>query len=240
MAAALLDPDHPGPGDSRFAVHRNNVVAGLIKVLGETYPAVKALVGDAFFNAAAACFVRAHPPTNPVLILWGGAFPDWITTFPPAAPVPYLGCVARLEWAWSEAFNAGEAQPLPAAALAAIPENALTAVRMSFHPSVRLVSSRFPVASLWADVTRRRPQDETTGPIDLAKAETALIARPADVVTVRALPPAAATFLDALQQGLSLGEAVQAGLAMPDFDLEAQLAGLFDAGLVAGLANDGS
>ena len=31
-----------------------------------------------FFVAAAREFVRAHPPRSPVLIFWGGDFPDWL------------------------------------------------------------------------------------------------------------------------------------------------------------------
>ncbi len=240
MAAALLDPEQPGPGDGRFAVHRNNVVAGLIKALAETFPAIKVLVGDAFFDAAAGVFVRQHPPTSPVLINWGGTFPDWIAGFPPAASVPYLGCVARLEWAWSEAFNAAEAEPLRAKVLAGVAEAALPTLRLRLHPSFRVVASRFPVASLWADVTKRRPDGDRATPVDLANAETALLARPHDVVTVRVISPATSVFLDALIRGLPLGDAVEMGMTMPDFDVAAQIASLFDTGLVVGVADQGS
>lgn len=106
MAAALFDPALPAPGGPRFAVHRNNVVAGLIGALGEACPAVKKLVGEAFFTAAASLFVRAFPPKSPVMLLYGEGFPGWIGAFPPAAHVPYLEDVARLERAWLEAFHA--------------------------------------------------------------------------------------------------------------------------------------
>ncbi|TVR82099.1 MAG: DUF2063 domain-containing protein [Rhodospirillales bacterium] len=234
MAAALLDPAEPGPADARFAVHRNNVLVGLVDALGETFPAVRALVGEEFFRAAGAAFVRAHPPESPVLILWGGAFPDWIAAFPPAAGVPYLGDVARLEWAWTEAYNAAEATPLAAPALAAVPGERLPDMRLVLHPAVRLVASRFPVASLWADVTGR----ETGLRPELAQAETALVSRPYDVVSVRAIPTASAAFLSALAGGHTLGAAAAAGTAEPGFDLAAEITALFQAGLVAALATE--
>jgi hypothetical protein len=56
FARALLDPVHAVPAairgaarrraDRRFAVHRNNVVVGLINALAERFPVVSRLVGD--------------------------------------------------------------------------------------------------------------------------------------------------------------------------------------------------
>jgi hypothetical protein len=227
LAAALLDPAAPAPADPRFAVHRNNVVAGLIGALGETYPAVLRLVGEAFFAAMAGVFVRAHPPESPVLIAWGGAFPGWLAGFAPAAHLPYLADVARLEWAWTCAFNAAEAEPLAPAALAGVPPERLAGVLPVPHPSLRLVASRYPVASLWAEVTGR-----PGAPVDMARAETALVARPDDAVMVEALDPAHAAALGLFVQGASLGalaEAVGAD-AFPGL-----LTFLFDRGLVAAL-----
>lgn len=230
MAAALLDPARPGPGDPRFAVHRNNVIAGLAGALAETYPAVERLVGAAFFRAAAAAFVRAHPPRGPVLLRWGGAFGDWLAAFPPAAGLPWLADVARLEWARADSFHAADAAPLPAAALAALPADGLHGARLRLHPALRIVPSRHPVVSLWADVTGPR-----AGAVAMDRAETALVSRPSDTVEVCALAPGAAAFLTALHDGRPLGEAAAAGMAHPDFDLAAQLAALFAAGHVVGV-----
>jgi hypothetical protein len=231
MAAALLDPARVGLPDPRFAVHRNNVVAGLIGALAETYPAVERLVGPDFFRAAAGVFLRAHPPASPVLLRWGGAFGDWLERFPPAARLPWLADVARLEWARAEAFHAADAAPLSIAALAAVPADWLDGVRLTLHPSLRLVPSRFPVASLWADVTGPR-----TGGVDLGRAETALVARPFDGVEVSTPGPAAAAFLSALAAGRPLGGAAAEGAAHAGFDLAAQIAALFAAGLVVRVA----
>ncbi len=232
MAAALLDPARTGLTDPRFAVHRNNVVAGLIAALAETYPAVERLVGSDFFRATAGVFVRAHPPTSPVLLSWGGEFGPWLERFPPAARLPWLADVARLEWARAEAFHAADAEPLGIAALADIAPARLDGARLTLHPSVRLVLSRFPVASLWADVTGAR-----AGGVDMGRAETALVARPREAVEVSAPEPAAAAFLAALGRGRPLGTVAAAiAAAHPGFDLAAQIAALFAAGLVVRVA----
>lgn len=223
MAAALFDPAAPAPGGARFAVHRNNVVAGLVAALGEAYPAVRRLVGPDFFAAAAALFVRAHPPRSPVMLLYGAEFPDWIEGFPPAAGLAYLGDVARLERARLEAFHAAEAEPVCGVRLAAVPPEELAAVRFRPHPTLRLVASRHPVVSLRAG-----------DPADLARAETAVVARPGAEVSVRAAGPDEAALLAALLRGATFGELAGAA-AGGAFDLAAELRAAFSRGLVAAI-----
>jgi hypothetical protein len=227
MAAALLDPARPGPPDPRFAVHRNNVVAGLVVALAETYPAVERLVGGAFFRAMGAEFVRACPPREPVLLHWGGAFADWLAGFAPAAGLPYLPDLARLEWARCEAYHAADAAAAGPERLTALAPEAQAAARLIPHPSLRLVASRFAVGSLWADVTGPRG-----GAIDLSQPETVLIARPDWAVEVRVPGPDVAGFLALLIEVRTLGEIAEA--AEPrGFDLTEQLVAAFAGGLIA-------
>ena len=62
---------------------------------------VRLLVGEEFFRAMAQIHVRAHRPRSPLMFEYGDELPDFIAGFPPAADVPYLADVARLEIAWS-------------------------------------------------------------------------------------------------------------------------------------------
>jgi hypothetical protein len=234
FAAALLDPDRPAPKGlpaRRYAVYRNNVTASLIEALAAAYPAVRALVGAAFFDAAAAVFVRTHPPRDPLMILYGADFPDWLAAFPPAASVPYLADVARLERARLVALHAADAEPLPATALAALPPAALTGARLALHPSLGLVASHFPVVSIWAQAKGRAP----SAAVDLSSGEVARVVRPALEVTVAPVSRAAASFLGALRAGIGLGAAAEAAALRDDFDLAGEIAALFAAGLVTAI-----
>jgi hypothetical protein len=235
FAAALLDPSRQVPpgirSAGRFAVYRNNVVVGLVDALAETYPAVLALVGGEFFRAAAGEFVRAHPPRSPVLIDYGGTFPGWIAAFPPAAGVPYLGDVARLEWTWSRAWNAADAEPVDARALAALPADALAGARLTLHPSVMIVVSDQPVVSLWAEATGR----DVPGRVDLGTRETALVSRPQAGVEVRRIGTATAMFLAGLGRGMTLGAAAERAASLDGFDLAAEISALFGRQLVVGV-----
>ncbi len=107
FADALLNADQPIPCGvtahnaavpaRRFAVYRNNVMAGLGKALKSRFPVVEKIVGEEFFAAMTRVFVKAQPPRSPLLATYGDDFPDFIATFEPARGLPYLADAARLE-----------------------------------------------------------------------------------------------------------------------------------------------
>lgn len=236
IASALLRPDAATPSGlsmaRRFDVYRNNVLVGLSDALAQAYPAVVALVGDRFFRAAAIGHIRQHPPTSPVLIHYGGEFPAFLETFPPARRIPYLADVARLERAWLEVYHAKDRRPAPLAALAGLPENSTADCRIDLHPAVRMVSSRWPIVSLWAANTGRGEHAS----VDLSRPETVLVRRPEDQVFVQAIEASTTTFVRGLSQGLTLAAAATASAAQDQaFDLGEDLGRLFALGCVAGI-----
>src|SRR5690606_15015602 len=87
----------------RFAVYRNNVVVGLVNALAARFPALQRIVGEEFFRAMAQLYVRAHPPRSRLLMEYGDGFADFIAAFEPAAELPYLADIARLEAARTRA-----------------------------------------------------------------------------------------------------------------------------------------
>ena len=236
IGSALLDAERPVPPGiarpERFAVYRNNVVVGLVEALAAAYPAVKTLVGERFFNAMAGVFVRAEPPTSPVLIHYGEGLPAFLETFAPARRLPFLPDVARLERLWLQAYHGPEAAPIPLDALARLPETALGEAQLRLHPTAGLVVSSHPVASLWAANTGRGAHEA----VDLGRPETALVLRPRDRVEMHLLDRGPAAFVRALRGGQPLGAAADTALdADPAFPLATALGRLFADGAVIGI-----
>lgn len=238
FAAALLDPALPCPCGlrtragaavaRRFDVHRNNVIASLADAVADTFPVVRALVGEAFFRALAVAFVRSHPPRGPVLHAYGDAFPAFVARFPPAAVLPYLADVARLEWARVEACHAADAQPLTLAPSAGERIGELLPV---LHPATRLVGSPHAIVSLWA----AHQQDAAPEHLDAGPAENALVVRPAHEVLVLRCDAGTAAFVRAAQEGRTFGDCAAAGIAHSGFDLAACLSLLLVHGALAAL-----
>ncbi len=237
FVAALLDPSAPTPEGvvgrpkKRFDVYRNNVLASLIDALGKAYPAVRALVGDAFFQAAAGVFVRAHPPRTPVMIYYGEGFADWLEAFEPAQGLVYLPDVARLERLLLEATHAADATPLDragfAAAVADLDPDALAERRLTPHPAARALASRYPVVSL-----RERALRGGSGA--LSGAETALVSRPDIDVSCRRAPTGTAAALAGAAAGETLGAAAEAAAAEGG-DFAEVLTALMEAGAIAAI-----
>jgi hypothetical protein len=239
FAEALADPRAATPAQTRgregrpdarrFAVYRNNVAVGLITAIEARYPVTRRLVGDEFFRAMARAFVAANKPRSAVLILWGAEFPDFVETFAPAREIVYLADVARLENGWVEAYHAAEEAPLALADLASVATERLGDLRLTFHPSVRLLRFAHPAASIWAG---HQGEGEPRAPERWAP-EEALIARPHADVGVRILPPGGYDFAAALMAGAALAEAAEP-LALRDIDPGPHLVGLIEAGAVSG------
>ena len=240
---ALKNPDRQAPEalakdaggqrpKRRFDVYRNNVAVGMIEALHATFPAVERLVGGEFFSAAARVYLDQEPPRSPLLFRYGKTFGNFLDAFPPATSVPYLGDVARLEWARLEAYHAADREPLTIDMLGALPEDEVGQVAIELHPSLALMKSRWPIVSLWAASTDRGSSDD----VDMKRPEEALVIRPSLDVDTRLLPAGGFNFMNALKEGAALEQAAQRASATSEaFDLAAHLQGLFEVGAVVGI-----
>jgi hypothetical protein len=220
FAQALLAPDPaaaPGlpaeiaalarqPG---FAVYRNTVMKGCIDALQANYPAVARLVGDEWFRAAAAVFAREHLPVQATLLYYGEAFAEFLTRFEPAAELPYLPGVARLDRFWTESHAAPDEPALAPAALAGLAPDALATRVLCPHAAARWAwFADQPIYSIW-----QRNRDALDGEREIDwRGEGALLTRPQGVVQWTQLDAAGCAFLDACAAGRPLAQAAAAAV----------------------------
>jgi len=238
FARALLEPEVDASDASAvaalarqpgFAVYRNTVLKGCIDALQANYPSVARLVGEEWFRAAAAIFARANLPVPATLLHYGEGFAPFLATFGPAADLPYLPGVARLDRFWTEAHMARDEAPLDPSALAGFDEMRLRQLVVRPHASARWAwFDRQPIYTIWRRNRASGPVDETS--IDW-RGEGALVIRPRHGVHWIGLDAAGCAFLDACARGSTLAEAGIAALAAdPGADLAALGGRLFAAG----------
>ncbi|MBO9558747.1 MAG: putative DNA-binding domain-containing protein [Caulobacter sp.] len=228
IAGWLPDSAAELPG---LAVYRNTIAKGCVDALAANLPTVARLVGDEWFTAAAALFARDSPPSSAALLAYGEAFPAWLEAFPPAGELPYLPAVAWMDWRWTTALFAPEAEPLAAEAFALAPE-ALAAARPRLHPSLAFAWFDDGTPSLWLAAREPDADDLELSP----EPQGVLIVRPHDAVTARVLDRAGHAFLAAAHDGASLGEAIiTAAEADPTTDLATLFAALIADGVFSGL-----
>ncbi len=221
FAGALLASE---ASDAGLAVYRNTIAANYRNALGATYPVVKALVGDAFFHGAVDAFVAMHPAQSGDLNVYGAAFAPFLDAYPHAASLPYLGDVARLEWAMDEAARAADAPGDAASVLHAIgrvPPDRLEALRLVLHPSCRCLALRHPALAIWRF---HQPAYAGDAPDPARAPEWLLVCRRGERAVAEAICAAEHAWLLALCEDRVLGAAVERALALDaGFDLGAAL-----------------
>jgi hypothetical protein len=214
---------------SRFGVYRNNVIAGLTKAIAARYPVVRKLLWDDAFNRIARLYVTADPPRSPVLLDYGAAFPQFLRRVGQGASADYLADVAELESARTCAYHAADATPVSRDVLSHIAADDLPHMRLTLHPSVSLLSSRFPIVTIWEANTH-----DNDNAVSRWNKESALIARPRLAVHVWRLSRGAFEFLDAIREGQTIGSAI-AHASGPDLDLAECFNTLIAAEIVIGI-----
>lgn len=245
FALALRTPEAKPPTEvaalvpqPAFAVYRNTVMKGCIDALQANYPAVTRIVGEEWFRAAAAIYARRNPPSSPALLHYDAAFPDFLAAFEPAAELPYLPGVARLDRFWTEAHVAADGGLLDPRDIAALAPPILADTLLVPHPAARWKwFEDAPIHSIWS---RNRSNDDPGAELDW-RPEGALVVRPRDAVLSIAVDAAACAFLDACSAGRTLDRAVRAALeANSDADLARLLVTLLEAGAFSGMLPAGT
>jgi Putative DNA-binding domain len=217
---------------ARFAVHRHTCRTGLIEALRSAYPVIVAAVGDAYFDALAAEFSLRSPPRSPVLQEYSPEFPEFLDRFPPLADWPWLGDVARIDWARREAYHAEDATTLTAGELQAWPVEALMDASAGLHPSMRTLDSPHPAWSLWHSLQRRSEAPTE----DAWRAESVQVWRTDAGVHQRPLGCGEAVLRRTIADGLPLGDAIHiAHMRDSRFDPVSAFASLVSEGLIVAL-----
>ena len=184
----------------RLAIHARNYRAGLTGALGETFPAVRRLIGEGFFGYAAAQFLSAHPPADPVVAHYGADFPAFLAAFEPAAALSFLADVARLEWAL---HALADTSPPPVIEREALGEAGDAVFRWS--RSAALFEAASPAGLLL--------ETDEPGAVDLTQPCRLLLTASDDAVVWRDLAPAGFSFLQTLQAGARLNAAIATALS---------------------------
>jgi hypothetical protein len=235
FAAALSDPDAGSSSQADiaalvsqpgFSIYRNTAMKGCIDALLANYPAVLRLVGAEWFRACASVFVRSHPPAHASLVDYGNGFGEFLASFAPAADLPYLPGVARLDRFWTEAHIATDEAPFRPCG------------QDDEHVVLRpLASARWrwfgdqPIFTIWS--RNRAPGSDDASAFDW-HGEGALVVRLDDVVMAASLDRAGCALLDAFAGGASIAAAIDAARARAhDAGLASSLAELLRANALA-------
>lgn len=217
-----------------FQVYRNNVFENLTAALKAVYPVIERLVGEGFFRYAAASCISLHPPRSGNLHDFGENFAEFLEGFPPARELAYLPDVARLEWAWHQSFHSADGTPLAITALATIPPEQYGNLKITLQPSVRMVSSPYPVLRIWQVNQGGYAGDQE---VNLEAGGVKLLVIRRRQVEIEPLGEGDHVLLSCFAAGVPFAQAAESALqTQTDYDLVAALQRLAAAGILAGFS----
>ncbi len=183
-------------------VYRDGYVARLSEALGETFEACWRVLGDEDFLTACRDYVRSTPSTTHNLSDYGADFHDFLLhRFKTQAP--FIGDLARLEWAFKELFHAPSQVGLSPEALAA---GAKSDSVLCFGSALVLFSSVHRVHALWK---RDRADETPLSTADWSGEERLILYKSGgSAVFTRLLSAPEFSALSLLRDGRQLGDAL--------------------------------
>ncbi|MEO7603131.1 MAG: putative DNA-binding domain-containing protein [Sphingomicrobium sp.] len=182
------DVDHIIRG---LKVHANHIAHARHVALEETYPRLRARVGTAPFHELAELHLRRAEVVARPLDTIGANFAALITD-------SAIRDLARIEWAWLEAYHSAEAPALGVEAVAALDPLTLLALRVGIHPAARLIVLDNPVAS--------EPWDEPLS----GEGPAILVTRPGADVALSRRPGVVSVAWVLIEEGCAIGDLLDA------------------------------
>jgi hypothetical protein len=219
QATVIVDDQPEGPsvtprfvaGSARLTptaqleIYREQFWLRHVDAIKDDYATLFALLGHDAFHSLAEAYLAAHPPTAFSLRDLGADLPVFVATHAPYSEDRLLLDCARLEWAFVEAFDAADATPIAAEAIAAVDEDAWAGARLSFHPALYVVSLEYP-AHDYRTIVRR---GEDVPRPERAPAHVAIY-RGTESLQYVEIEPLANALYERLAHGEPLGDACEA------------------------------
>ena len=237
--AAAQHPPAAGPpaqaahfsGARGLLAYRSNAHALAERTLLASFPVIAQLVGIDSFHLLARDFWHHHPPTRGDLAQWGEALATFLQANTQLADEPYLGDVARVEWALHLAAGAADRAPEPAS-FALLSSTAPDALTLLLSSGTAVVASAYPVASIVTAHLAASPSLQAVGEkLRARECECAVVWRQGFKPRVGQCNAAEAALVQALLDGTSLSAALdRAG----ELDFAHWLPSAVQSGLVLG------
>jgi hypothetical protein len=151
QSTALLDSVANTPplgAADRLAVYRFAYGQRLVDALGNDFPGLLALLGQAGFAELARGYLAHHPSRHGSLRWLGRSLIAYIEGGATAALSPLALDMARFDWAVAQAFDAADQPPITMLDVLALPPAAWETFRLGFADSLSLFSGDAVIGDL--------------------------------------------------------------------------------------------
>jgi hypothetical protein len=231
IAEGYVKPNDRLTSFERLEIYNRQYWFRVIAAVSEDYPALGAVLGAKRFDALVLAYLKENPSTSFNLRNLSANLPVWLVDHPEFAPARHalLLDVARLEWAYVEAFDRATLPPLMPEDFGELGEGS----KLALQPHIQLLDLQYPVDELVLAVHKETPESDIVSNAVSERKHAERIRLPRmkrariylavhrfdDSIYYRRIDREAFLLLSSLQQRHTLGEAIGvafAGSKLPD------------------------
>ena len=146
VAESFIAPNSRLSAFERLEIYNRQYWFRVLGALREDFPALRAVVGGRAFEALSIAYLTEHPSRSFTLRNLGMKLADWLADHPQSAGRRHRLAVdvARIEWAFVEAFDSADRTPLTLDQIATLDGGS----HLSLQPHLRLIALDYPADDL--------------------------------------------------------------------------------------------
>ena len=221
IVAGYIKPNDLLSSFDRLEIYNRQYWFRVIGAVSEDYPALNAVLGEERCEALILAYLKENPSTSFTLRDLGAKLPSWLEEHPELAGAhrELAVDVARLEWAYIEAFDSPTLAPLdpegfsrllPTSTLALQPHLQLLALRYAVDEVVLAVHKNRPATDIVSNAVTERKESKRLRVPRLKRCPTYLaVHRYQDSVYYRRIDHEAFLLLSAIQEGEPITRVVE-------------------------------
>lgn len=225
IAAGFIAPNSRLSAFERLEIYNRQYWFRVLGALAEDFPALRTILGARKFEVLSVAYLAAHPSRSFSLRNLGSKLVDWLTLHPQFAGRRHALAVdvARIEWAFVEAFDGAENTPLTVDQIATLDGDS----RLALQPHIQLLALSYVADELVLALHSRekrqtseagiRQEEQDEAPAQLPRLRTRSVwvaAHRIDFsVYYRRLEREEYRTLSAIREGRPLGEALEFGFS---------------------------
>ena len=177
VAGSFIAPNSRLSAFERLEIYNRQYWFRILGALAEDFPALRSVVGARAFDAISVAYLTAHPSRSFTLRNLGSQLPEWLANNPHYAGrrAPLAHDVARMEWAFVEAFDGAERDPLTLEQISTLDGSS----RLALQPHLQLIELEFPVDEMVLNLHKNEKRQTSEAGIEQEEDEHAPAKLPA-------------------------------------------------------------
>lgn len=170
VAEAFIAPNSRLTAFERLEIYNRQYWFRVLGALAEDFPGLRSILGSRRYDALAVAYLTENPSRSFTLRNLGSKLPDWLAANPQFAGRRHRLAVdvARVEWAFVEAFDSAERAALTLDQISTLDGNS----RLALQPHLRLIALEYPADELVLGLHQREKRQTSEAGVEQEEKET--------------------------------------------------------------------